>query len=182
MQNVSIARRYARALLEVSGAKADQVVTQLEGLTGLLELSPELFDVVSNPAYTRAQRLGVMEKLLPLVSAGPELTNTMRLLNDRNRLQHLPDLSRVFRDMVDAKLGRVRGKITSATALSPEQLKKLAESLKAMTQKEVVLETAVDPKLLAGATAQVGSKLYDGSLKAQLAELGRTLPRERARG
>jgi F-type H+-transporting ATPase subunit delta len=175
MQNVSIARRYARALLEVAGANADQVVTQLDALNGLLSLSPELFDVVSNPAYTRTDRLGVLEKLLPLVGAGNELSNTIRLLNDRNRLEELPNLSRVFRDMVDAKLGRVRSKITSAVALTAEQQKKLADSLKAMTQKEVVLETAVDPALIGGATAQVGSMLYDGSLRAQLAALGATL-------
>ncbi|MFT3840536.1 MAG: ATP synthase F1 subunit delta [Myxococcaceae bacterium] len=175
MQNVSIARRYARALLEVAGANADQVVNQLDALNGLLSLSSELFDVVSNPAYTRADRLAVLEKLLPLVGAGPELTNTIRLLNDRNRLEELPNLARVYRDMVDTKLGRVRSKITSAVALSPEQQKKLADSLKAITQKEVVLETAVDASLIGGATAQVGSMLYDGSLRAQLAALGSTL-------
>lgn len=175
MQNVSIARRYARALLEVAGASADQVVTQLDALNGLLTLSPELFDVIGNPAYTRGDRLAVLEKLMPLVGAGPELSNTIRLLNDRNRLQHLPDLARVYRDLVDAKLGRVRSKVTSAVPLSAEQQKKLADSLKALTQKEVVLETAVDASLIGGATAQVGSMLYDGSLRAQLAALGSSL-------
>ena len=175
MQNVSIARRYARALLEVAGANADQVVTQLDALNGLLSLSTELFDVVSNPAYTRTDRMAVLEKLLPLVGAGTELSNTMRLLNDRNRLEELPNLARVYRDMVDAKLGRVRSKVTSAVALTADQQKKLADSLKALTQKEVVLETAVDPALIGGATAQVGSMLYDGSLRAQLAELGASL-------
>jgi F-type H+-transporting ATPase subunit delta len=179
MQNVSIPRRYARALLDVAGANASEVVTQLDALVGLLSLGSgepsELFDVVSNPAYTRTNRLDVLEKLLPLVGAGPELTNTIKLLNDRNRLEHLPDLARVFRDLVDAKLGRVRSKITSAVPLTAEQQKKLTEQLKAMTQKEVVLETAVDPALIGGATAQVGSMLYDGSLRAQLAALGSSL-------
>lgn len=175
MQNGSIARRYARALLEVAGANADQVVNQLDALNGLLTLSPELFDVVSNPAYTRTDRLAVLEKLFPLVGAGPELINTVRLLNDRNRLEEVPNLARVYRDMVDVRLGRVRSKITSAVALSAEQQKKLADSLKALTQKEVVLETAVDASLIGGATAQVGSMLYDGSLRAQLAALGSTL-------
>jgi len=175
MLNVSIPRRYARALLDVSGTNADQVVTQLDALVGLMSLSTELFDVVSNPSYTRTNRLDVLEKLLPLVGAGVELTNTMKLLNDRNRLEHLPDLARVFRDLVDAKLGRVRSKITSAVPLTADQQKKLAEQLKVMTQKEVVLETAVDPALIGGATAQVGSMMYDGSLRAQLAALGSSL-------
>ncbi len=175
MHNVSIPRRYARALLAVAGAKADQVGEQLDALNGLLTMSTELFDVVSNPAYSRPQRLGVLEKLLKLVGAGPELTNAMRLMNDRNRLTYLPDLARVYRDLVDAKLGRVRGKVVSATALSAEQQKKLTDSLKAITQKDVVLESTVDATLLAGATAQIGSTLYDGSLRAQLAELGRSL-------
>src|SRR5688500_6213833 len=48
MVNVSIARRYARALLEASGPAADQVLAELQGFVLTLESSAELNDVISN--------------------------------------------------------------------------------------------------------------------------------------
>lgn len=176
MVNVSIARRYARALLEAAGAAADQVLSQLEGFVALLEGSPELDDVVNNPAYTRAQKMKVVEALVQLGGAtNPQLVNALKLLVDRGRLSFLPDIARLYRDMVDAKLGRVRGRIVSAVALSPDALQKLSVALKAITQKDILLESRVDPKILGGVTAQVGAKMFDGSLRSQLEELGRSL-------
>ena len=50
-------------------------------------------------------------------------------------------------------------------------------SLDSITQRSVVLETKIDPALIGGVVAQVGSHMYDGSLRSQLAELGRALSR-----
>lgn len=175
MLNVSIARRYARALLEASAENGslDAVSQQLESFAKAMQQSADLSDVLLNPAYTRVQRQTVVDHLLQGMS--PVLSNMMRLLVDRNRLQYLPDIARVFRDMADVRSGRVRGKVTSAVALPAETVKKLEQSLERLTQRDVVLETRVDPTLLGGVSAQVGSVVYDGSLRRQLEELRREL-------
>ena len=176
MVNVSIARRYARALLEAAGPAADQVLAQVETFVALLEGSPELRDVVDNPAYTRAQKMKVVEALVQLNGGtNPQLVNALKLMVDRGRLAFLPDIARLYRDLVDAKLGRVRGRITSAVALQPDALGRLSAALKVITQKDILLESKVDPKILGGVTAQVGSTVYDGSLRSQLDDLGRGL-------
>lgn len=176
MVNVSIARRYARALIEVAGAQADRVLEQLTAFVQLLEQSSELRDVVTNPAYTRAERSAVVEAVIralgPLETA---LANTLRLLVDRNRLEYLPDIARIFREQADLRAGRVRGQVTSAVPLPSEVVNKLERSLEALTQRNVVLEPKVDPSILGGVAAQVGSVLYDGTLRTQLAELERSL-------
>jgi F-type H+-transporting ATPase subunit delta len=172
MVNVSIARRYARALLEAAGASADAVLNQLEGFVAAFNASPDLQDVVSNPAYTVSQRKGVVEKLI--ASAGevhPALASALKLLTERGRFGTLPDIARVYRDLVDLRMGRLRGRITSAAPLSTEALQQLEQSLEKMTQRDVVLEARTDPKLIGGATAQVGSTVYDGSLRAQLDDI-----------
>src|SRR5713226_6125204 len=104
MVNVSIARRYAKALLEGAGAGADEVLGQLEGFVRALQSSDELFDVVNNPAYTVSQRKAVVEKLIALageVNVG--LANMLRLLTERGRFAALPDIARVYRDLVDVR-------------------------------------------------------------------------------
>jgi F-type H+-transporting ATPase subunit delta len=175
MVNVSIARRYARALLDASGAAADQVLAELQRFVLTLESSPELKDVISNPAYSRDQRQKILEGLLAAQPLNLSLANTLRLLNDRNRLSHVGDIARVYRDLVDVRMGRVRGKVTSATALDAAQLKAVEESLEKLTQRDVLLEATVDKRLLGGMTAQVGSVVYDGSLRNQLQQLARDL-------
>jgi len=176
MVNVSIARRYARALLEAAGASADEVLKQLEVFVGALQSSKELSDVVNNPAYTVSQRRGVVEALI--ASAGnvnPALQSTLKLLTERGRLGTLADIARVYRDLVDVRMGRVRGRITSAKKLDAGAVTALEGALEKLTQKKVVLETKEDASLIGGATATVGSQTYDGSLRAQLDDLRKRL-------
>ena len=176
MANVSIARRYARALLEAAGPAAEQVLLQLEAFVKSVAQSPELDDVVANPAYPREQKAAVIDAVMAQVGARePMLVNLIKLLGDRHRLGYLPDIARLFRDQADLKAGRVRGKVVSAVPLSSEALGHLERSLESLTQRDVVLEAKVDPAILGGASAQVGSVIYDGTLRTQLVELQRAL-------
>ncbi len=176
MVNVSIARRWARALLEVAGAQSDQVLQQLTGFVEGAFGNKELADVFTNPAYNRAQRTGVLEGVMTAAGVtDPGLGNFLRLLVDRNRMQYLPDIARLYRDQADVKAGRVRGKVTSASPLPADSVQRLTQSLERLTQRNVVIETSVDPKLLGGVSAQVGSVVYDGSIRSQLDDLRRSL-------
>ncbi|RKG67393.1 ATP synthase F1 subunit delta [Corallococcus sp. CA054B] len=179
MVNVSIARRYARAILDVAaeGNRTDAVAEQLNAFAAVVGKSADLSDVLLNPAYSRAQRSRVVEALLQAMPspAEPALANAVRLLVDRNRLGYLPDIARLYRDMADARAGRVRGQVTSAVPLSADAVAQLQQSLQQLTQRNVVLETKVDPALLGGVAAQVGGTLYDGSLRTQLEQMRREL-------
>lgn len=176
MSNVPVARRYARALLDAAGANADQVLEQLETLTGFFEKNAEIFAVLSSPALAKSQRMSVAQAVITSAPGlHPTLANLLKLLTDRSRFSALPFIARQFRDLVDARMGRVRGKVLSAAKLGDEQVAAIKKSLESLTQRSVVLETSVDASLLGGVVAQVGSQTYDGSLKSQLMELGRKL-------
>jgi F-type H+-transporting ATPase subunit delta len=179
MVNVSIARRYARALLEVASevGRTDAVAEQLIAFAGIFSKSPELTDVLLNPIYSRSQRREVVEGVMKALPGGadPILASTLRLLVDRNRLNYLTDIARLFADMADARAGRVRGRVTTAAPLPADSLARLQQSLQQLTQRNVILETRVDPALLGGVSAQVGSLLYDGSLRTQLEQMRREL-------
>ena len=51
----------------------------------------------------------------------------------------------------------------------------IADKLSSATKAMVLLDRAVDPAILGGVVAQVGSLVYDGSVRTQLEELRRTL-------
>lgn len=178
MVNVSIARRYARALLEVASESntLSETTEQLTSFAQALQKNQELADILLNPAFTRTQRTAVVEGLSRAAGGlTPAVGNLMRLLVDRGRLGYLPDIARVFLDMADQRAGVLRGKVTSAVPLSPESVQKLQQALEKLTQRKVQLQSKVDPKVLGGLSAQVGSVVYDGTLRSQLDELKRTL-------
>ena len=177
MVNVSVARRYARALLEASeSGELTGIADQLTALAGLVASNPALADIVHNPAYSRAQRHGVVEGLIRLLEPKSQtLPNFLRLLVDRHRLAMVPDIARLFRDMADEKAGRIRGTVISAVPLDPQAIRKLEELLSRVVQKQVVLETRVDNTVLGGVSTQVGSVVFDGTLRTQLDDLKRAL-------
>jgi F-type H+-transporting ATPase subunit delta len=117
----------------------------------------------------------MIDALCGETKAPPLLVNFLRLLVDRNRLHHLEGIARVFGDMADARAGRVRAKVVSAFDLQDVAASRLSKSLERATGREVVLDRQVEKSLLGGAVANVGGKVYDGSLQTQLEELRRQL-------
>jgi F-type H+-transporting ATPase subunit delta len=59
--------------------------------------------------------------------------------------------------------------------LSEAQRQAVAKALEAKVGQKIVLEAEVDPSLIAGLQVQIGSELYDGSVKGRLDRLGRQL-------
>jgi F-type H+-transporting ATPase subunit delta len=179
MVNISVARRYARALLEASsGADVDRLSAQLNALNDTVGAQPELKAFLANPTHTPAQLRAVMDVLIQKLPIDAEpLPRFLRLLIDRRRLGSLPDIARQFRDLADERAGRVRGMVVSATPLDPDTLQRLQQALQSITHAQVVLQAEVDPSVLGGVSAQVGSVLYDGTLRTGLDEIRRALKR-----
>jgi F-type H+-transporting ATPase subunit delta len=179
MVNVSVARRYARALLEAGAGKdADRVSAQLELLNELVRARAELQAFLADPTYTRAQQRAVMDVLIRELPIDAEpLPNFLRLLIDRRRLASLPLIALQFRDLADEKAGRIRGKVVSAVPLPPETLQQLQKALAAVTESTVLLRAEVDPSVIGGVATQFGSVLYDGTLRTGLDEIRRALKR-----
>jgi F-type H+-transporting ATPase subunit delta len=173
----SIARRYAKALFDLA-VEAGRVEAWAEGLSALqraVASSPELRDLLENPVYAKEQRQAVAGKLAAALSLDPQPTHLLALLAERNRLAYLSGIADTFGQLADKKLGRVRARVTSAVPLADAEAQALSQKLAAATGAQVLLERAVDPALLGGVVAQVGSLVYDGSLRAQLEALRRSM-------
>ena len=173
MTSGAVSRRYARALLSIGrdSGKDDLLATELERLAHAFEKSAELRQVLSNPVFTPAQRLAVLNDLLKRLMLSPTMTHFAQLLLSRGRMDALPAIARTMRAMADEHAGRVRAKVTSARPLDPIQEGRIRQALSAATGKAVVLDKREDPSLLAGIVTQVGDVVYDGSLAAKLADL-----------
>jgi len=62
-------------------------------------------------------------------------------------------------------------KVSSASKMTAADLTALKAKLKKSAGKTVTVETSIDPDLLGGFIVQIGSRLYDNSLKTKLEDL-----------
>jgi F-type H+-transporting ATPase subunit delta len=173
----SIARRYAKALfsLAVEQKSVEAWNDRLLELGKAVDEASDLRDVLSNPAYSRDQRRAVVAALGERMKLDEPLKSFLFLLGDRNRFAYLKAVVASYSELADQQLGRVRATVTSAVPLDDAQVAALAQRLAGATRAQVIVERAVDPAILGGVVAQVGSLVYDGSLRAQLEDLRKTL-------
>jgi F-type H+-transporting ATPase subunit delta len=94
--------------------------------------------------------------------------NFVHILAERNRLPMLEEVIQEYQRLLDDRMGVVRARVTSARSLDPAQHRELTTKLEQITGKQVRMETAVDPSLIGGVVAQVGSTIFDGSVRQQL--------------
>jgi F-type H+-transporting ATPase subunit delta len=169
----SLARRYARAVLEIGTANGnlDKIGADLRSLAKAMRESAELVTALTNPAIRRADRRRVIDGLLQRIGAEPHTKNLVYLLLDGERLGSLEAISREVDAMIEAKAGRMSAEITSARPLDATQLSQIITSLEKLSGKKVAVTKREDPNLLGGVVAKLGDTVYDGSLRTQLRTL-----------
>src|SRR5205085_9956446 len=113
--------------------------------------------VLLNPAVPVPRKRAAMAELTKRADLSPILGKLLMLLADRDRLVLLPDLLAAYRERLLDHLHIVRAEVTTAVALPASRAKAVERSLAHVTGREVVLETRIDPAIIGGVVARVGS-------------------------
>jgi F-type H+-transporting ATPase subunit delta len=175
----SVAKRYAKALVDVaaSGNELEIVRQELSDVAALLREHRELQRFLVNPSILRRDKVRILEEVIARLSLRPLTKSFLRILQQAGRLQALEGVLRAYETMVDERLGRVKAVVTTAAPLEGEAHERLRQRLAEMTGKTVYLEVQLDTGLLGGLVTQIGSQVYDGSLRTRLARLRQELVR-----
>ena len=95
----------------------------------------------------------------------------LTLLAERDRLSLLSDVAAVFHERMLDEQNVLQAEVTTAVPLGADEQQALQARLSAATSKQVTITPHVDPALIGGIVARIGSTVYDGSLANQLARL-----------
>jgi F-type H+-transporting ATPase subunit delta len=173
----SLARRYARALLEVANAGGKRGVLalrdELRAFVPQLR-EPQLSKALAHPALGAEPKRRLMLALAKAAKLTPLARRLVELLGARDRLALLPDVAEVYADLANAAHGVVAAEVTSAVPLGAAQKKALEAALKGRGA-SVELSTRVEPALVGGLVVRAFGRTYDGSVREQLAALKRRL-------
>ena len=168
-----IANRYARALADVVAASGDyrKVLEELEDFQIVYRENPELKEVLESPAVPIPQKMKVLEAIGQRLGASPVALNFLRVLLANYRMPLLEETVQAYRKIAYDRMGIVQVTISSASALSPAEQESVAARFRGFTGKQVELDFRIDRDLLGGILAQIGSTVYDGSVRGSLARI-----------
>ena len=134
----------------------------------MLDESADLRRLVASPVFSAEDQ----ERAIGAVADKSEITglagNFLRLVARNRRLFALPGIIKAFGEMSARHRGEVTAEVSSAHALSDAQVAALKKALKDNLGKDVTLQARVNPALLGGLIAKVGSRMIDTSLRTRL--------------
>jgi F-type H+-transporting ATPase subunit delta len=181
------ASRYARAFADVVMAPGSQLqpadaIAQLRAIEDVVEQSGDLRHALSSPAVRAVQKRAVIGRFAEELRLSSVTRNLLFVLIDHHRIAILSHVREAFEAEVDQRLGFVRAEVVSARTLDPAQTAALEAGLTQMTGKQVRARFEVDPSLIGGVLARIGSTVYDGSIRGQLDKLRRQIAQHTAAG
>jgi F-type H+-transporting ATPase subunit delta len=179
----AVASRYANALADVvtapgSELRAQEAVSELRAFESVLRGSTELYNALLTPAVPVGRKRAVISRIAGLLKLSRIARNFLFVLVDHRRIASLSDIIHNFETVVDERLGFARAEVASARELSEPQRTSLNTRLQRLTGKQIRARYTVDDSLIGGVVARIGSTVYDGSVRGQLAALERRLGAE----
>jgi len=169
----SSARRYAEALYQIA-LRENAVPAFGASLDGLRHaFTTGVLRSLRNPGVPLRARRAALDAA---TAAEPKaIRSLLGLLLERERIALFPQVADAYAELVERRAGIVKGRVTTATQLSANEREDLVRRLERSSGKKIRATFAVDESLIGGAMIQVGDRLIDSSLKAQLDELRREL-------
>lgn len=167
-----IARPYAAALYQVMARRGipalREVESQLAGVAEVLRRQPKLLRVFEVPTVPPATKRDLLAEIVKAAKLAPETGRLLAALMQHYRLRFLPEVVAALRARIDREEGKVRGRVVLPTEPESDQVERLAAALQEAIGTRVDLATEVDPDLLAGFVVQLGSQVFDGSLRTRV--------------
>jgi F-type H+-transporting ATPase subunit delta len=173
----SLQGRYASALFDLASENGtvSAVETDLDNIGQAIRESDDFAALIRNPQVSREAAAGAMNGIAGVLGLSQLTKNFMGVLAANRRLSALPEIIRAFASIAAAQRGEVTAEVTSAHALTDEQVEQLRQKLEVREGRTVKIRTSVDPELLGGLVVTIGSKRIDSSIRTRLNSLAQAM-------
>jgi F-type H+-transporting ATPase subunit delta len=171
--------RYAQALFDLASDEKQvaAVEADLKSLKKALAESHDLRVLAASPAFSAEDKGKGLVAVAVKAKFNMTTIKFLGLLASNGRASLLPSIITSYEALSAKARGAVSAQVTTAVALSPAQSKGVAAALRQALGKDPEIETRIDPAILGGIKVQVGSRLFDASLKSKLDSLKFALKR-----
>jgi len=128
-----------------------------------------------HPGVTIARKVDVVQALATRLGLTPLVARLLVVFVERDALRIVPDLASAFRARLLERRNVVPAEITTAVPIAADVVDRVGRALGEAAGKQVTISARVDPSIIGGVVARVGSTVYDGSVATQLARMRQKL-------
>ncbi len=179
MKSNTLAKRYAKAIFSLSldNRTQDKVLNDLRALSEAFDSDESIKGFFNSPMITGAQKSATLSKALEGRSSTEEVHQFLTLLAKKDRLPIFGDIVESFQAEIDTANNVCRGVVKSTIALGPAERTQIEKTVEGVLKKKVIMTYKVDPSVIGGLVAQVGSHTFDDSLSTHLKRMSEELKR-----
>ena len=178
----ALSRIYAESLFNLAMEEGGR--ERLESLSGeldeLLELTREMGDLnefLASQIISTMDRKGSLRKIFE-GKVSDLLYKFLMTLNEKERLNQLLPIVSAYQTMVQEKFGRIEVDVYTKDAIPQEQIDAVASEIQRALDREPVVHTYTDEKMIGGVKLQIGDKLIDASFETRLRQMNERLKTE----
>ena len=174
MARRAYARRYAQAVFEIAleTKELDRWQSDLREIVRAVG-DTALMAWLGSPKVPFGDKARLLSERMKGIN--PLAFNLALLLVNKGRLSIIGEIADEYQRLLNNHRGIEPAEVITAIPLDDGDKQKLVEHLGAIVDKKVVLKSEVDPALIGGFVARVGSKLLDGSTRSKLMALKKEL-------
>ncbi len=177
--SLRLAGEYAQALLDCTeeDSQAAELADQLEAITGVLNSEQDADRFIASLRINVSQAERFVQKSFAGRVFG-QLESLLMLMARNGRLGLLGVLAKRYRQLLNVRQGKTEATVTTAVEMSPLLRKNVESQLAEFFSADLIVTYSVDPELVGGMVVQVGDKLFDASIAANLKKLRERLRTE----
>ena len=169
------AREYGKALflLAEEEGTTELALGDIRLVKEAMSKHPTYETLLDTPALPVETKLGLIDEAFAGIDAN--VKNLLKILCEKHATHDMPKVASVFEALYDEARGNLRVEAITALPMTKKQLAAMQNKLELQTGKHIFIENIVDASILGGVTLRYGGVQIDGSVKARLESLEKSL-------
>lgn len=169
MKKVKDVKKYAKQFLKsVELTEVPKAIEQLNAVASLIDRDKNFRTLMISPVFSEADRENAIAILSHHMKMSTEVAQYLIFLSNKMLLGALKDIANAINALYMDMQKKAKAVVTSPVEIGKDYENKLKNALSQLTGRDIELEFIFDPSLLGGVRIQVGSTMYDSSIKGQL--------------
>ena len=179
MSAARVATRYAKALIDYLADEnaLDQIPRFLE-FCDQVARNKDLVQTFGNVTVQAEAKAAIARDIAEKIGLPKSIIRFVEIMAGARRLAVLAEVREAVARQMDERNNIRHVQLTVAVEPATKELDQFRKGMATVLGSEVRLATKVDPAILGGAVARVGSVVYDGSVRGHLEQLHKELVKE----
>ena len=172
-----VSKTYGDALfgLAKDESRIDEFYMQAQEIVKIFSENPEISKLLDQPKVSKADKVTFVEDIFMNI-VSKEVIGLMVLLVEKSHYAEIVAVFNYFIEQVKEEKGIGVAIVTTAFALSNEQVSSIEQKLLASTKyQEFEMKYEVDQAIIGGMIIRIGDRVVDSSIKTKLYNLSKEL-------